>query len=364
MRAFTAQVDQTAALRHQEEEERECFPAIFESKYGAEAPELFNGSFVGAVASARAQQRFLLVWLFGDDPASEALGSILCGEVLKAFVSQRFILWPGDADRWLLPAQLKQYLRLSSVPVLLILRPLSVYDVPHLADPCDGHPVEFPRDAAWSLLGCWDASTMGVDVEAVVNFLAEHEETAAQENRLREQELQFQREYTEEARLLRQQQDEEFESSANEDRQRAEAAAREAEEAERERLRVVAEEAAVDAARTSEQAEAAALAADRRGAAAVLLASPVPSEGERCTLVIRLSDGQRVERVFGADDLLADVYAWANCSGELSALMGKERFEVPRSFQLATTYPRRELVDQTRTLRELHLLPNAILVLC
>ena len=85
---------------------------------------------------------------------------------------ERFVLWPGDADRWLLPAQLKQYLRLSCVPVLLILRPL-----PNLADPCNGHPVEFPRNATWSLLGCSDATTMGVDVEGVVNFLAAHGET-------------------------------------------------------------------------------------------------------------------------------------------------------------------------------------------
>ena len=57
MQAFTTQVDQTAALRHQEENKRECF----ESRYGTEAPELFSGTFVEAVARARAKQRLMHV---------------------------------------------------------------------------------------------------------------------------------------------------------------------------------------------------------------------------------------------------------------------------------------------------------------
>lgn len=99
----------------------------------------------------------------------------------------------------------------------------------------------------------------------------------------------------------------------------------------------------------------------RRTAAAQFLVDQPPLTGEICKLIIRLPDGRRVERQFDADEQLAAVYAWAECCGEVTALQGGDRFEVPSRFYLSTTYPRAALRDQTRSLRELQLLPNAIL---
>ena len=64
----------------------------------------------------------------------------------------------------------------------------------------------------------------------------------------------------------------------------------------------------------------------------------------RCKLVLRLPSGKRTERIFDAEDRVAAVYSWADCCGELAGLDG-QRFDVPRQFYLATTYPKVELRD-------------------
>merc|ERR1712194_229351 len=105
----------------------------------------------------------------------------------------------------------------------------------------------------------------------------------------------------------------------------------------------VAAEAAKAERRAERVAAEAALSAERRQAAEVLLAAPAVSAG--------------TERTFGADEELARVYEWASCSGELSELQGGECFEVPRNFSLARTYPRAVLQDRGQSLRNLQLLP-------
>jgi len=364
-----AQVAQQHAIRMQEltrteDEERTCFRGVFESKYGMDPPDVFEGTFAEAVAIARVERRLLLVWLYDSGPVSDALcREVLGGQVFKAFASEYFFLWPGDAERWALPMQLRSLFRLTSLPSLLVLKPLSVYDVPEVADPSTGLPVEFPIDTAWQLLGAWDATSSGVDEQLVVNFLAEHGERATEEIRLLEEERRFQQEYAEEARALREQQDREVEESAQKDRERAEAAELERQAAEQEQMRADAElekKAAIEAAAASKKE---ALAEARRKAAAGYLGEHSSSADRVCKIVLRLPNGRRVERKFDADDRLAVVYEWADCCGELSGLQGGEVFEIPCKFHLATTYPRTALTDQAQSLRELQLLPNALLAL-
>merc|ERR1711971_345023 len=86
-------------------------------------------------------------------------------------------------------------------------------------------------------------------------------------------------------------------------------------------------------------AEREALTQERRLQAQRLLEVSPPSD-DPCDLVLRLPNGRRAARRFKSNATLSDVYSWATCSGELSGLQGGDCFEVPRSFTLATTYPR------------------------
>ncbi|CAE8615582.1 unnamed protein product [Polarella glacialis] len=374
----TQQQAQREELRRTEEEERCCLSGVFESKYGV-APAFFEGSFLEAWATARSKNRLLLLLIYspqgGHDgsgsvshPLSDALCQALGGEALKACVHKYFVLLGGDAERWLVPVQLFQLLRSPTLPSLLVTKPLSVYDVPGVGEASARVPVEFPVGSAWVLLGGWDSASSGTSESSLTAFLAEYGEQALQEAQLREQELIFQREYAEEGRILREQQDFELEESVQKDIERAEALEGEKRVAEEEAQRA-----------EGEAAERASLAARRVAAATRLLAAdsssadaPTPSSGEgasaaaeSCRLQLRLPGGQRAERSFPADEQLEAVYQWADCCGKLSGLRSasSERFEVPEKFHLATTYPRAPLLDRSRTLRDLQLLPNAILAL-
>merc|ERR1712050_301691 len=100
------------------------------------------------MTKARTERRLLLAWLYGQaSPVGNALcRQVLSSEVFGAFLSEYFIFWPGDAERWLVPAQLKEFLRLPKLPVLLVLQPLNVFEAEVLpwGDPNSGAPVEFP----------------------------------------------------------------------------------------------------------------------------------------------------------------------------------------------------------------------------
>jgi len=375
-RAFSgvrAENEQRAArartLHDQEADERCCFAAVYESRHGVEPPPYFDGDFAEALAAAKAEQRLLLVWLYGQhsDLNDAFCEQVISNEVFAAFLSEYYVLYPGDAERWLLPSRICEVLRWTSLPALLVLQPLSAYDTEVLpwADPRAGAPVEFPADSAWAMLGSWDMSTAGVDQEAILSFLAEHGDRAKEQQRHRDLEQRGARERAEQARLLREQQDLEFEESLRRDAEREAANAARAEEEKAQKAEADAAKAAADAAKSAADAAAAALKERRQVAATGLLNAPIDSAAEKCRLVLRLPSGPRPQRTFGADDPLSTVYIWADCCGELSEMTKEGNgFEVPQNFTIARAYPRAVLQDNDMTLRELGLCPDAVLYLC
>lgn len=364
-------------LRCAEEEERVCFSALYESRHGMQAPPVFDGGFAEALASATAERRLLLVWLYAESSASDTLcRDVLSGEVFRAFVAEYFVLWPGHAERWLVPSQLRELLRLPAVPFLLVLRPLSVYEAEIVpwADPRAGAAVEFPADSAWSLVGAWDVTVAGgTDEEGVLSFLSEHGDRVVEEERRRVEERTRAQERAAAARQLREEQDRELQESLLIDQQRKALAQDDATT----RATAAVGGAAAGAAApptqplppsaTSAAGAEAALVASRRSAAKALLAA-VPetlANGDRCMLVLRLPSGRRAQRNFRAAAPLSEVYAWADCCGELIGLQeGTASFEVPKKFTLVTTFPRAALQNMDKSLSELGLVPNAVLALC
>jgi len=357
------QAAEMEALREAEAEERPCFAVLYESSYGHEPPNCFEGSFEEALACARSERRLLLVWLFDDGAESDSLSqAVLSGEVFGAFVAEYFVMWPGNAERWLFPKQLYQHLRLESLPSLLVLQPMSVFEAEILpwGDPRAGAPVEFPANSAWALLGCWSGAP---DEEAVVAFLSEHGERAAELERRREEARQRSREQAAAMRALRDEQDREFQESLARDLQLSSSAPAPPSgsgQPTQEGTAVAREREARELAASEAQRKSDELAARRRGVAEKLLAVEAPTVG-LCKLVLRMPSGCRAEGTFGAEEPLSVVYDWADCCGELHGFQGGEPFEVPERFTLATTYPRSLLTDRERSLRDLQLVPNAVL---
>lgn len=138
-----------------------------------------------------------------------------------------------------------------------------------------------------------------------------------------------------ESRRIREQQERDYASALQRDREKAAAAER-------------------DAAAKADAELAEAMRLSRLAA----LADSVPPEpdvgapGGVCTLVLRWNDGSRTDRRFAADEPLATVLAFVE---------SRNRHHPTESIALVASYPRRVLSDGALTLRQLGLVPNAVL---
>ncbi|CAK9084092.1 unnamed protein product [Durusdinium trenchii] len=334
------------ALRHCEAEERPCWSALYESRYQTPcAPGLvFEGSFAEAHAQAREKKQLLLLWLESSEVqqcgnTTSLDREALAGEVFNALVKEYFVLWPGDADRWLLPVQLKEMLRLRT-PCFAVLEPLSVFEVEVFPwSDARESANEFPINCAWSFLGALEGAELTEG--ALMSFLAQHGDAATARRARREAAREEQRRRSAEARRLREEQDRDYEESLRRDQERGER-----------------NEAKLDPA-------LARLRATRQEHAQQLMRLPRTVQKDACHLVLRFPCGRRAERSFAATQTLSELYRWADCAGELAALEKTgDRFDVPEKFTLATSYPKAVLKDRSKTLRQLHLTPSAVLTLC
>lgn len=159
-------------------------------------------------------------------------------------------------------------------------------------------------------------------------FMSQHGDASVVRLAAKEARRQEEERCREEARRLREEQDQEYQESLQKDQQRS------------------------------------SLSAARRRSAQELPKEATAPRKDGCHLVLRFPCGRRAERGFTAEQTLSEVYDWADCAGELAALSGGTAFEVPEKFLLATTYPKAVLKDQKKTLRQLKLLPSAVLTVC
>jgi len=258
--------------------------------------------------------------------------------------------------------------------------------------PLEGTPCEHPAGTAWQVVGWHDVSdprSLG-DGDGIISFLLEvsagweaQQQQAEKERLARQQEVEL-------SRALRLQQDADFEESLRIDQER-----------ERSKLKTE-EEAALALSPAPSPAPAAAVPAPvaedkeppplqlrrRENAKRLLEQGPLDFAGEKqqkCTLVLRMPNGHRIERVFSANATVGAVYDWVDCVAELAALQAEENalgtgllssqgaaggkgvsgadFEVPEEFLLCVTFPRSPLMDRNADLRTAGLCPNAILQL-
>mmetsp|Transcript_102845 Transcript_102845/g.187769 ORF Transcript_102845/g.187769 Transcript_102845/m.187769 type:complete len:549 (-) Transcript_102845:12-1658(-) len=95
-----------------------------------------------------------------------------------------------------------------------------------------------------------------------------------------------------------------------------------------------------------------------------LSAPSLPANSATARLVLRLPNGERVERTFGADEPLSQVQKWAECCPLLPE--ARDRIlEIPAEFELSTAFPRQTFGPEAsdKSLAELGLVPNAALLL-
>lgn len=313
------------------------FVSFYESQYGTTHPDFYDGSYAAALAASNAELKFMLVYIHSE---SHRLTPTFCRTILsnEAFISTAsasFVTWAGSITQRD-GATAHHALRVPALPFLAVIAAAPATAQPSLSSAA---AVEY------ALLNQHTTSNFGTVLsvragptlvsggpQAATNWLARvmQRHTGILDT------VRQQRVERESARLLRQQQDEEFQASLEADRQREREAEEQITKAEEERKRM--ENLEVRRARKKE----------------ALGEEPDKGAGV-ASVVLRLPDGTRVGRRFMQEEALEKVFDWAEVNGvdiEVACLV--------------TSYPRRSLKypeDASVTLKDAGLFPSAMLLL-
>lgn len=279
------------------------FRSFYEAHHGVTHPPFFDGSYLSALSAANEQLRFLLVYIHSE---SHRLTSNFCRTIMTndgfiSAVESSFIMWAGSITQRDAAAAYNA-LRAPSLPLLAI---VVARTRPAASD------IERGQFGTLVALRAGPSTVTG-GADAIVSWL----NRVSQRHAPILEELRSQREERESARLLRQQQDEEFAASLEADRRREQEAEQARAEEQREKSRL-------------QQLET------RRARKKEVLGEE-PEKGVGTTsLVVRLPDGSRIGRRFHKDDTLEKVFDWAEVNGvdiEVACLVmsfPKKRFLYP-----------------------------------
>eukprot|EP00451_Oxyrrhis_marina_P023483 CAMPEP_0204345906 /NCGR_PEP_ID=MMETSP0469-20131031/26748_1 /ASSEMBLY_ACC=CAM_ASM_000384 /TAXON_ID=2969 /ORGANISM="Oxyrrhis marina" /LENGTH=435 /DNA_ID=CAMNT_0051331427 /DNA_START=23 /DNA_END=1330 /DNA_ORIENTATION=+ len=314
---------------------RGSFTEQFERTYGADCPHpvFFEGPFNDALKHAKDNLKLLVVYLHCDHArdAPRFCREVLADETVRAILDRDFVFWGGDIFG-MEAHRISQLLGVRSYPFFAVILPASVEELRLIA--------------SGGQRGSSDTTQV---VQILTQCLDEMEgHRAEMASRATQHQVD---------RMLREEQDREYHEALEADRLKAEKGAEEA------RKRQDAE-AAAQAAREAEAAKERDEEKRKERLLVDFQASRYKSGDPepRSRILMRLPGGQRVESSFRQSDTVQVLHDWASICAKLPENEGKN-FEVPPRFQLQTSYPKRELSDTSKTLKELDLVPDGTILL-
>jgi len=293
----------------------------YESKFGTNHPSFFRGTFAQALQTAGREYRFVLAYIHDGDLGTNAVGSIsdsVCRNVFQdpsiiRFIQEAYVLW-ASSIKFSEAVSLRRALRNTNLPCLAIVR----------ARVGNRHG---------ELIALKHGRMEAADVLDWMQNVQRRYGMSLMSARLEAQQR-------ETDRLLRQQQDEEFRRTLEEDRKKEQA---KKEEAEREaRLKM-------------EEEQKVAETFQRRKSKSEGL-TPEPAPGVECaSIILRMPDGTRLARKFDKSDTLQTLFDWADIAG----------VEIQHAL-LVCSYPRKGFrypEDVELTFESAGLVPSAMLLI-
>eukprot|EP01066_Platyproteum_vivax_P016195 Platyproteum_vivax@DN7043_c0_g1_i1.p1 len=305
------------------------FNLVFDNRYPDANPHVnfFKGPFHKAVEVAKSSNKVVVLYLDTNSEAVASATSHFCknvltnGRVMEA-VTAKGMCWGANVS---LPAaaQLAKALRVSAYPYVAFML------VP---------------DGNLSLIG----TVVGhIEVEAFLSGFA----AAVQQVEVIDRRRQTEVSRREEDRLLRDMQDKAYEETKQSHLKMKE---------EKEMARKIAKEkeTAKLAEEEAKRLEMEAVTATRQRLADDFNAAPKPTE-PICTIGAKLASGKRIQRPFSATDKLQRVFDWLTCA---EILYPEQKLRIPVKFRLSKTFPTVALTEVDKSLDELGLVPNAVVV--
>jgi len=296
--------------QHQQSEAQR-FVAEFSAQYGATYPPFFEGTFNEAVATARAANKLMLIYLHSALHADTPLfcRATLCAPSVVAFLAEHFVVWGGD---------------IREPEGFALSNDIGAEIYPFVAVVFVGSS---PPQPLAQVSGMRDASEFVAALTAIVEGPGAELLNAAraQQTRVRE------------GRALREEQQLAFQQSLAADR-------------EKERRRAAEEAARAEAQRRRQQAKEARIAAVRKRASALSKEEPAATAAADSitTIAVRLPSGQRVIRRFYNNDTLEAVFAFVDSH----LFQPSSATEAPQKYTLCTNFPRMGYTwEQAETIR-------------
>jgi len=297
------------------------FLTELEANYGNTHPRFISGSFQQACTQSRSEFKFLIVYLHSPmhQNTSSFCRNTLCTEMIADFFNEHFLCWAGSIS-YAEPYKVSNMLGASTYPFLAVIcnnAAALTGSAMAMLDRIEG--LIEPEDLMARL-------TQILESHGPILAASRIEIEERQENRniIQEQDRAFLESLAEdEARERRQQEEQRRLFQEQEEQER---------EAQRERNKVQEREKRREMCRQR------------------LPSEPLPSEEGITQLVIRLTDGSRLQRRFKVMDKLQTVFDFVDSTSN----------EV-ESYDLLTNFPRKVFSDPHMTLQEAGLTPQAAL---
>ncbi|KAJ3345204.1 transcription initiation factor IIB [Entophlyctis luteolus] len=331
--SVAARVAQQASRTHRDPQAAAArFLLDYESKHGTSHPAFFQGSYSQALEIAKRELRCLLVLLYSAEHADMVPfcdATMADDRVLDLLREKRVVVWAGDL-RDSEASAVATSLLAAAYPFLAIIAPQG--------------------NARMALVQRFQGNTSPETLVAELQRHLRRVDTVLRAARL-------ERDRIDQARILREQQDEAYNASLRADQEKARLAQEELERLEREKLEE--ETRTIELQRKREVDIAGRFEKSKRLRKAWLQENMVPEppahEIEDVAKVgIRLPNGVRLVRRFQASTA-TDLYDFIEAQ-DLTPL------DLEVDFEVINTYPRKALLDKTISVREAGLYPTSSLV--
>merc|ERR1740117_517357 len=306
----------------------ERFESSFEERYGSTHPAFFRGTSAQALQDARRNVRFLLVYLHSESQADSKTFAqrVMSSALFSTFVDEHLTFWVGDTAT-LEGRRMRQALRVAHLPALVVLAHGD------MAPRQDGGRGGDGGASVTQALGSVQGPDVLVDerVVAQLNQIVQNFEPLLVAARADRHQLDFDRQMREEqaeehARALAEDQARDAAEEDERTHARQELQRQEEEDANAERLaREAVEALEVEAQKAEARLQL------RRAKAQSLPDEPAQGSADACRVVVKLPDGQRLDRRFSTTCHLQAVVDWVESASP-------EIFD----FTFVSNYPRRE----------------------
>lgn len=289
----------------------------FETAYGNKHPSFIQNSFQQAAQQAKREYKFLVVYLHSknhqdtDHFCRETLGT----EVITDFINENFLSWAGDLSN-AEPFKLSTVLGAAAFPFIAVITNNNIGGMTIL-DRIEGSP---------------DPDTLMLRLSIVL----EHHGPLLMQAKIEHEER-------EADRRIRDEQDRAFRQSLAEDEEKQRKAIEEERKQREEGERIQKEEQLRKRKLEEKQKR-------KERLRQSLPPEPELSDGVS-QLVIRLTDGSRIQRRFKKTDTLGNVFDFVDSSPS----------EINGEYDLVTNFPRRVFSERTMTLEQAGLYPHGAL---